>query len=266
MAMFGLFKKKEKPAGEKPAQENSGAFNHILNEKFGPFTGETVELNAITGAIPFGVTPADMEQSPEGPWPAMLGLTAWYEDDGPTQQGKALLVAAADTRLLAHLRRLAPRDNMIQVKARKSERENTYLMLDLPSPVMDAALKPLLLKQLEPITVNPEGLGEFTLDRSSNLFQGDLVWLDGDVIQCSFPQSEEMEPIFATARALCANAAHWNALALEQAALQTEEEVAVTAVDLSAEGELTFWLGNENDPEAVYLSATLDGGFLSVEG
>ena len=265
--MFGLFKKKEKPAAEKPAQENTGELTHILNEKYGPFTGETVELNAITGAIPFGVTPEAMEQSPDGPWPAMLGLTAWYEDDGPTQQGKALLVAAADTRLLLHLRRLAPRDCMIQVKARKSERENTYLMLDLPAPVMDASLKPILLKQMEPITVTPEGLGEFTLDRSSNLYQGDLDWLDGEVIQCSFPngEPEQLESIFDTARALCANAAHWNALALEQAALQTEEEVSVTAVDLSAEGELSFWLGNEDDPEAVCLSATLDGGFLPVE-
>ena len=50
MAMFGLFKKKEKPAAEKPAQETGGALTHILNEKYGPFTGETVELNAITGA------------------------------------------------------------------------------------------------------------------------------------------------------------------------------------------------------------------------
>ena len=264
MAMFGLFKKKEKPA-EKPAQASAGEFNHILNEKFGPFTGETVELNAITGAIPFGVSPEAMEQSPNGPWPAMLGLTAWYEDDGPTMQGKAVLVAAADTRLLAHLRQRAPRDCMIQVKARKSERENTYLMLDLPNPVMDAALKPILLQQLEPITITPEGLDEFTLDRSSNLYQGDLDWVDDEVIQCSFPDSEEMEPIFATLRTLCANAAHWNALALEQAALQTEDEVAVTALDLSPEGELSFWLGNEDDPEAVCLSATLDGGFLPVE-
>ena len=262
--MFGLFKKKEKPA-EKPAQENTGAFNHILNEKFGPFTGETVDLFAITGAIPFGVSPEAMEQSPNGPWPAMLGLTAWYEDDGPTMQGTAVLVAAADTRLLAHLRQRAPRDCMIQVKARKSERKNTYLMLDLPNPVMDAALKPILLQQLEPTTITPEGLGEFTLDRSSNLFQGDLDWLDGEVIQCSFPQGEEMEPIFDTVRALCANAARWNAQVLEQAALQTEDEVAVTAVDLSAEGVLSFWLGNDDDPEAVCLSATPDGSFLPVE-
>ena len=89
--MFGLFKKKEKPAAEKPAQETGGALTHILNEKYGPFTGETVELNAITGAIPFGVNPEDAEANPNGPWPALLGLTAWYEDDGPTEQGKAVL-------------------------------------------------------------------------------------------------------------------------------------------------------------------------------
>ena len=28
---------------------------------------------------------------------------------------------------------------------------------------------------------------------------------------------------------------------------------------------MTFWLGNEDDPEAVCLRATPDGGFLSVE-
>ena len=265
--MFGLFKKKEKPAAEKPAQENTGELNHILNEKYGPFTGETVELNAITGAIPFGVKPEDAEANPNGPWPALLGLTAWYEDDGPTEQGKAVLVAAADPRLLAHLRRLAPRDCMIQVKARKSERANTYLMLDLPNPVMDAALKPLLLKQLEPITITPEGLGEFTLDRTSNTFQGDLNWLEDEVIQFSFPNCEEeqKQTIFAAARALSARAAEWNALVLKQAALQTDEEVSLTAVDLTEEGEMTFWLGNEDDPEAVCLRATPDGGFLSVE-
>lgn len=265
--MFGLFKKKEKPAAEKPAQGNTGELNHILNEKYGPFTGETVELNAVTGAIPFGVSPEEAQRAPEGPWAALLGLSAWYEDDGPTQQGKAVLVAAADTRLLAHLRRMAPRDAMIQVKARKSERENTYLMLDLPSPVMDAALKPILLKQLEPITINPEGLGEFTLERTSNLFQSDLEWLDGDFVQCSFPngEQEQLEQIFAAARALSADAPRWNALALEQAAAQTDEEVAVTAVDLSFEGELTFWLGNEDDPESVCLSAAPDGTFRPVE-
>ena len=265
--MFGLFKKKEKPAAEKPAQENTGALNHILNEKYGPFTGETVELNAVTGAIPFGVAPDETQRTPDGPWAALLGLTAWYEDDGPTQQGKALLVAAADARLLAHLRSMAPRDNMIQVKARKSEREGIYLMLDLPSPVMDAALKPLLLKQLEPVTINPEGLGEFTLDRTSNLFQGDLDWVDGDVIQFSFPNcsAEEQGKIFAAARSLSARAAEWNTRVLEQAAEQTDETVALTAVDLTEEGEMTFWLGNEDDPEAVCLQATPDGGFLPVE-
>ena len=267
MAIFGLFKKKEKPAAEKPAQENTGALNHILTEKYGPFTDEIVELNAVTGAIPFGVAPADMEQSPEGPWAALLGLTAWYEDDGPTEQGKAVLVAAADSRLLAHLRNMAPRNNMIQVKARKSEREGVYLMLDLPNPVMDAALKPILLKQLEPVTINPEGLGEFTLDRTSNTFLGDLAWLEGDTIQFSFPNCdpEQQEAIFAAARSLSARAAAWNTRVLEQAAEQTDEAVALTAVDLTEEGEMTFWLGNEDDPESVCLRATPEGGFLPVE-
>lgn len=265
--MFGLFKKKEKPAPAKPAQESAGELNHILNEKYGPFTGAEVELNAVTGAIPFGVSPEEAQRSPEGPWCALLGLSAWYEDDGPTQQGKALLVAAADSRLMAHLRRMAPRDSMIQVKVRKSERPGTYLMLDLPSPVMDPELKAILLKQLEPVTIQPEGLGEFTLERTSSIFQGELPWVNGETIQFSFPKAEgeEQEKFFAAARVLAKQAEQWNARALEHAAAQTDEEVSVMAVDLAAEGDMIFWLGTETDPEAVCLSATPAGEFSPVE-
>ena len=272
MAIFGLFKKKEKPvaetpAAEKPAQSVGSEFTHILNEKYGPFVGEELELNAVTGPIPFGVAPSEMEANPEGPWTALLGLTAWYEDDGPTQEGQALLVAAADNRLLSHLREMAPRNGMIQVKVRKSERQNIYLMRALPTPVMDPELKAILLKQLQPVTITPEGLGEFTLDRTSNLFQGELAWANGENILLSFPKcrEEQMERIFAAARFLSANADSWNARVTEQAVLHTEEEISISALDLSTDGEMSFWLGNDEDPESLCLRATPEGGFLPVE-
>ena len=277
MAIFGRFKKKDKPvtenpvteapAAEQPAQSTGSELNHMLNEKYGPFMGAELELNAVTGAIPFGVAPSEMEANPEGPWPALLGLTAWYEDDGPTQEGQALLVAAADDRLLSHLREMARRDSMIQVQVRKSERQNVYLMCSLPTPVMDPELKAILLKQLEPVTIHPEGLGEFTLDRSSNLFQGELAWANGESILLSFPKcrEEQMERIFAAARFLSANADSWNARVMEQAVLHTGEEISISALDLSNDGEMSFWLGNDEDPEFLCLRATPEGGFLPVE-
>ena len=277
MAIFGLFKKKEKPvtetpvtetpAAEQPAQSTGSEFNHTLVEKYGPFTGGEVELNAVTGPIPFGVAPSEMEANPNGPWPALLGLTAWYEDDGETQEGQALLVAAADNRLLSHLREMAPRNGMIQVKARKSERKNVYLMTALPTPVMDPELKTILLKQLEPVTINPDGLGEFTLDRTSNLFQGELDWVNGESILLSFPKcrEEQLEQIFAAARFLSANADSWNTRVMEQAVRHTEEEISISALDLSNDGEMSFWLGNDEDPEFLCLRATPEGGFLPVE-
>ena len=138
--MFNLFKKK----APEPEKEAAPSPNRQLVEKYGPFAEETVELSAVTGSIGFGVLPQDAEGNPDGPWAAVLPLTAWYEDDEPVTQGKARLVAVADRRLLAHLQRMAPRDSIIQVKARPSQQENTYLMTDLPSRFMDPELKAIL--------------------------------------------------------------------------------------------------------------------------
>lgn len=267
--MFGLFKKKEKPAPKaEPAQAPGGALNQILNEKYGPFTDETVELSAVTGPIAFSVPDGDAQANPDGPWGALLGLTAWYEDDGPTQQGNACLVAATDARLLAHLRRLAPRDGIIQVNARKSEKDNFYLMTSLPTPIMDPELKAILLEQVKPVVWNVDGLGEFTLSRSTGLFQGEMDWLE-ETVQLTFSKSEEaaFARVKATALALQANAQVWTDQALAAAAELAEEgeALSVLAIDLSDDGTFAFWLGNEDDPEAVCLQGSLEGGLVPAE-
>lgn len=266
--MFGLFKKKEKPAPQaESTQELGGELSHTVNEKYGPFTGEVVELSAVTGPNAFFVPAEDLQADPNGPWAALLGLTAWYEDDEPTVKGQACLVAAADERLLSHLRRMAPRDSMIQVKARKSEKENIYLMTALPTPIMDPELKAILLEQVKPVTLALEGLGEFTLSRANGLFQGELPWLD-EPVSFTFAQceGEELEQVRATALALAGRAQEWTGKAVSAAAeLTGEEDLAVMAIDLSSDGTFAFWLGNENDPEAACLQGSLEGGFVPAE-
>lgn len=258
--MFGLFKKKEAPA---PKKEEAPAVNHGLAEPFGPFEEGSMELSAVTGSVGFGIPREEYEGRPEGPWCAVLGLTAWYEDDEPTQQGTARLVAVADQRLLAHLRHMAPRDSMIQVKVRKSVQENTYLMLDLPVPVMDPELKEILLRQVQPVVREVEDLGTFSMDRSAGIFRGDVAW-EEEELSLTFAQGteEEMERSIALARALLSDPRGWNEKALAAAAPVWEEEEPpqVTAIDLLEEGQFILWLGSDTDPEAVCLEGTLEGG------
>ena len=266
--MFGLFKKKEAPKAE-PKAEQAAEPNHGIAEAYGPFAAETLELSAVTGPFTFAVPNEEAEKRPEGPWCALLPLTAWYENEDPVVQGNAKLVAVADARLLAHLRRMAPRDAMIQVKARKSEQENVYLMTALPEPVMDPELKAILLKQVQPVVTEVEGLGEFTLERSSGVYRGDVEWLEEE-IQLTFQKGseEEMAAIQASARTLVENAQNWTDRALEAAGQQWDEEdgpLTLLAIDLAADGTFAFWLGSDVDPEAVCLQGSLDEGFVPPE-
>lgn len=266
--MFGLFKKKEAPKAE-PKTEQAAEVNHGIAEAYGPFASEVLELSAVTGPFPFGVPEEDVKAQPEGPWCALLPLTAWYENDDPVVQGSAKLVAVADKRLLAHLRRMAPKDAMIQVKARKSQQENVYLMTALPEPVMDPELKAILLKQVQPVVTEVEGLGEFTLDRSSGVYRGDVEWLEEE-IQLTFQKGseEEMAAVRAAALSLLENAQSWTDRALEAAADQYDGEdgpLTLLAIDLVSDGTFAFWLGTDTDPEAVCLQGSLSEGFFPAE-
>lgn len=264
--MFGLFKKKESPA---PKTEEVTSVNQDLAEHFGPFEGGSIELSAVTGSVGFGIPSQEHEARPQGPWCAVLGLTAWYEEDQPIQQGTARLVAVTDQRLLAHLRSMAPRDSMIQVKVRRSRQANTYLMLDLPAPIMDPELKEILIRQIQPVVREVEGLGTFSMDRTAGIFRGDVAWDNEEgEIQLTFAKGteEEMDASIALARTLTENAPVWNEKALTAAAPVLEEEgpLWLTAIDLLEEGRFVFWMGSESDPEAVCLEGTLESG-LSLQ-
>ena len=262
--MFNLFKKKQPD----PAKEAAPSPNRHLVEKYGPFGEETVELSAVTGSIGFGVLPEDAEDNPDGPWAAVLPLTAWYEDDEPVVQGKAKLVAVADSRLLAHLRSMAPRDSIIQVKARPSQQENTYLMTELPGRFMDPELKAILLEQVKPVTVELEELGEFAYDRTGGLFRGTVAWLDSEIqLALTADNEEALRAMVPTAQSLLEQAEERDRLALEAAIPQWEEEGSpiLSAIDLNPDGTFAFWLGNDEDPEAICLQGSLTGGFFPME-
>lgn len=273
--MFSFFKKKEtKPEKTTQAAPNSApardeVLTRQLDELCGSFSVETIQLCAVTGPIGFTALPRP-DESKDGPWLIVLPLTAWYEDDGDVVQGKARLYATADTKLLTHLRRMAPRDGIIQVDVRKGEKDNTYLMQALPTPFMDPELKAILLEQVKEVTEDADGLGHFVLDRSTGFFLGDVDWL-GEDLPMSYSDAPDRADISAaqeTGRTLLANAQSWNdkaMLAGENAfrAAYPDEDVPaleISSVDLGPDGSFTFWFGSEDVAEPLCAQGTLAQG------
>ena len=191
-------------------------------------------------------------------------------------QGNARLYATADTKLLTHLRRMAPRDGIIQVDVRKGEKDNTYLMQALPTPFMDPELKAILLEQVKEVSVDVDGLGRFVLDRSTGFFLGDVDWL-GEELPMSYPNAPEQADISAaqeTGRTLLADAQVWNDKAMQagekafRAAYPDEDVPAleISSIDLGPDGSFTFWFGSEEIAEPLCAQGNLKrGDFFSPD-
>ena len=202
--MFKLFGKKEEER-ERPV---STASRHpeaaALSAQFGR---EEFDILAVTGANSFGG-----EREPEAEyWTATLPITAWREDDGPIHQEETCLVALADDKVLAYLRRVAPRDSIIQARVRQSLVDDRFLLVGMPTPMMDRELKAILDEQVKPVSTWVPDLGTFVLNRSVNWFQADVEW-QGQSVQLVYDQGseEEMKAAQETAKALMDGQAEWD--------------------------------------------------------
>lgn len=201
--MFKLFGKK-KEAAQPAAEKRQHPELTALAAQFDP---EEFDILAVTGANSFG---GDKEPDQEL-WTATLPLTAWKEEDGPIHREATCLVALADDTLLDYLRRLAPRDSIIQARVRQGLEDDRFLLVGLPAPVMDPELKAILDEQKTEVSVWAEGLGTFVLNRSVNWFQTDVDWLEQS-IQLTYDQAgeEEMKAARQTALALMDDQAGWD--------------------------------------------------------
>ncbi|MGI5963541.1 MAG: DUF2262 domain-containing protein [Lawsonibacter sp.] len=287
--MFKLFgKKKAETSSSTPLQEQQPTVQPkhpeaaALAAQFGT---EEFEILAVTGANRFGG-----EKAPDASyWTATLPLTAWREGDGPIHQEDTCLMALADDTLLEYLRRRAPKDSIIQARVRQGLEDHRFLLVGLPTPIMDAELKVILDEQVKEISHWVEGLGTFTLNRSVNWFQADIEWL-GQGIQLVYDNGTEAEQKSAqeTAQILMSDQAHWDEVVRRYAAdsllslandyvqnegTEEEESQPVTREDFTQRMELdslqvwgddrfAFWF---QDAElfwghAIQVSGTLTGG------
>lgn len=185
--MFKLFGKKKSEADFAPKTEKKEQHPEAaaLAAQFGP---EEFDILAVTGANSFG---GDKEPGAEY-WTATLPLTAWREGDGPIHREDTCLVALADDTLLDYLRRRAPRDAIIQARVRQGLEGGRFLLVGLPTPMMDPELKVILDEQKKEVSTWVDGLGTFVLNRSVNWFQADAEWL-GQPVQLIFDNGPEEE-------------------------------------------------------------------------
>lgn len=293
--MFGFFKKKsgeipeeqerlQKAAAREAERKEAPAIPEELRALGQKFLPEEFSILAVTGAGGFGGS----RPQENGPWLAVLELTAWKEEDSeePAHREKTQLVALADDKLMDYLRRRVRGDSVFQIMVRPSEDGKQFLMTELPQPQIDPEMKAILEEQKKPVSIWVPELGTFTLNRLVNWFEAEVEWL-GQPARLDIDREEDWDACVEQAKALMAGQKGWDekvrAFAadqlLEQAndwaqdAAEGEEPEEITreqfmerleldAVQISAGGRFEFWF-NDGDlfwGHAIHVTGSLDQG------
>ena len=293
--MFGFFKKKsgeipeeqerlQKAAAREAERKEASAIPEELRALGQKFLPEEFSILAVTGAGGFGGS----RTQENGPWLAVLELTAWKEEDSeePAHREKTQLVALADDKLMDYLRRRVRGDSVFQIMVRPSEDGKQFLMTELPQPEIDPEMKAILEEQKKPVSIWVPELGTFTLNRLVNWFEAEVEWL-GQPARLDIDREEDWDACVEQAKALMAGQKGWDekvrAFAaqelLDQAndwaqdAAEGEEPEEITreqfmerleldAVQISADGRFEFWF-NDGDlfwGHAIHVTGSLDQG------
>ena len=298
--MFGFFKKKsgeipeeqerlQKAAAREAERKEAPAIPEELRALGQKFLPEEFSILAVTGAGGFGGS----RPQENGPWLAVLELTAWKEEDSeePAHREKTQLVALADDKLMDYLRRRVRGDSVFQIMVRPSEDGKQFLMTELPQPEIDPEMKAILEEQKKPVSIWVPELGTFTLNRLVNWFEAEVEWL-GQPARLDIDREEDWDACVEQAKALMAGQKGWDekvrAFAaqelLDQAndwardAAEGEEPEEITreqfmerleldAVQISAGGRFEFWF-NDGDlfwGHAIHVTGALDKGPESAQ-
>ena len=300
--MFGFFKKKsgevpeeqerlQKAAAREAERKEAAAIPEELRALGQKFLPEEFSILAVTGAGGFGGS----RTQENGPWLAVLELTAWKEEDSeePAHREKAQLVAVADDRLMDYLRRRVRGDSVFQIMVRPSEDGKQFLMTELPQPEIDPEMKAILEEQKKPVSIWVPELGTFTLNRLVNWFEAEVEWL-GQPARLDIDREEDWDACVEKAKALMADQKGWDEKVrsfaadqlLEQAndwaqdaagnedgepeeitREQFMERLELDAVQISADGRFEFWF---NDGEmfwghSIHVAGSLDQGPESAQ-
>ena len=250
MAMFGLFKKKEKEE-KKPAADHAEEMRAFAEQ----FLPEEMTILAVTGAAGFGGGKADGEEL----YTAGAGLTAWMEEDSDEiHRGQFRLVTKADETLVKYLQSRLPRDFIIKCRVRPHKEGKLFMLVGLPEPAFDPDLKAILEEQKKPVTQQVEGLGEFTLNRGVGVLQQEIDWL-GYAVQLCMDLETDLAACARTALALLENREDWDGKARELCADTLLEKANELAAENDGEALTRAEFMEGLEPQTIDVSA--DGSF-----
>ena len=295
--MFGFFKKKsgevpeeqerlQKAAAREAERKEASAIPEELRALGQKFLPEEFSILAVTGAGGFGGS----RPQENGPWLAVLELTAWKEEDSeePAHREKTQLVALADDKLMEYLRRRVRGDSVFQIMVRPSEDGKQFLMTELPQPEVDPEMKAILEEQKKPVSIWVPELGTFTLNRLVNWFEAEVEWM-GQPARLDIDREEDWDACVEQANALMAGQKEWDEKVrvfaagelLDQAndwerdsaenegreaeeitREQFMERLELDAIQISAGGSFEFWF-NDGDlfwGHAIHVTGSLDKG------
>lgn len=260
--MFGFFKKKsgeipeeqerlQKAAAREAERKEAPAIPEELRALGQKFLPEEFSILAVTGAGGFGGS----RPQENGPWLAVLELTAWKEEDSeePAHREKTQLVALADDKLMDYLRRRVRGDSVFQIMVRPSEDGKQFLMTELPQPEIDPEMKAILEEQKKPVSIWVPELGTFTLNRLVNWFEAEVEWL-GQPARLDIDREEDWDACVEQAKALMADQKGWDEKVRSFAADQLLEQANDWAQD-AAEGEEPEEITREQFMERLELDA-----------
>lgn len=248
------------PFGKKKEKEHTPSPHELQVQEFAQqFLPEEFTLVAVTG--PEGVSDARREE--ESLWTLTMPITAWMdEEDGVVSTQPAQLQILADDQLRSYLHQRLPGNFIIKADVRPAKEGALFQLVGMPEPGFDPELKAILNEQVKPVTLETGNLGTFTLIRSMNWFEGQIDWL-GQPVQFTFNRGEEAEQqaSLATARALLAQAAEWDARLRDLSADQLLDAVNDSSEDESVSREE---LRDSLVPETILTAP--DGGFTAWYG
>jgi hypothetical protein len=210
MAMFGLFKKKEKPVEKKSPAAGSEELR-ALAAKFLP---EERTILAVTG--PSGCTSG--KQDGDELYTVGIVLTAWMDDEtGVVTQGEFRLVTKADETLQQFIGQHLPRNFIVKCKVRPHPEGTGFLLTNLPEPAFDPELKAILEAQKAPVTVDGGAIGTFVLNRGMKLFQCEVDWAEDSMVLC-FDEKADPDASIAALSAVLARQEEWDTQARSRCA------------------------------------------------
>lgn len=210
--MFGLFKKKKEESVPAPAveQETTPVEDTAQEQRkafLAQFPGEETDILGITD--PSGVAALKVEGTEL--WKVSIGLSAWVDEyTQELHKESARLEAMVDETLLNYLRARTPRNFIISVTVRPGEEDGRFLMTDLPKPGFDPELKAMLEEQKKPVTMDVEGLGTFTLNRTLGWYDATVDWMGCDISLNLEQDEEHLAAAQETALALMDDQSGWD--------------------------------------------------------